>query len=74
MHIYDEIKATGAEIDCHESDLYARATPEVMAIIDRRKKAGEIVNASRFTSEIDGTGWVDIAFAYRPFWDRKPRG
>ena len=30
---YAELQAIGAELDNHESDLYAKATPEVIAIV-----------------------------------------
>lgn len=66
--VYDAIKATGASIDSHESDLYAEATPKVLAIVKQSART-----YSLFRSNIDGKQWVDIPFAYEPYWQAKPR-
>jgi len=63
--IYDELKACGAEIDSHESDLYVRETPETTAIIARHKP----YVASRFYSH--GVLWVEVPFAFAPWWRRR---
>lgn len=65
MSVYRELVAAGCEVDHHESDLYARATPRANAII-----AAHAVNAVRFASAIDGSPWWDLPFAYDPFWER----
>lgn len=70
MHIYDELKAAGVPLDSHESDLYAKATPAAQAIIDRWEHRA---NVRPFISQIDGSRWLDLPFAYKPFWDRKAR-
>lgn len=63
---YAELLAIGAELDHHESDLYAKYTPEVMALV---KDTG--CTFSTFISQIDGKLWLDIPFAYLPFWERR---
>ena len=65
---YAELLAIGAELDNHESDLYAKASPEVLAVV---KDTGW--NFTTFRSQIDGKLWLDIPFAYLPFWERKQR-
>ena len=63
--IYDELKACGAEIDNHESDLYVRETPETTAIIARHKP----YVASRFYSH--GVLWVELPFEFAPWWRQR---
>tara|TARA_Y100000310_G_scaffold293007_1_gene322243 strand:+ start:342 stop:566 length:225 start_codon:yes stop_codon:yes gene_type:complete len=71
--IYHEFEALGVEMSNHESDLYVRPTPEVKAIIERRRAEGETLNVSHFIAD-DGTGsWMELPFRYAPFWDKKPR-
>jgi hypothetical protein len=65
--VYDRLVAAGCNIDHHESDLYVEATPEARAIT-----AGE-KNRSFFRSQVDGKTWIDIPFAYAPFWAAKAR-
>jgi len=47
MNIYEEIKATGVEIDNYESDLYCKVTEETKEIINRYKFKN---NVQRFIS------------------------
>ena len=55
-------------IDHHESDLYVRDTPMVRAVI---RQFGR--ESSAFTSKVDGHRWLDVPFAYEPFWDKKAK-
>ncbi len=55
------------DIDHHESDLYVRDSPVVRTVI---RQFG--MNSSNFTSS-DGSKWIDVPFAYEPFWDKKRR-
>jgi hypothetical protein len=68
---YETIKGLvpASFIDHHESDLYVRDTPLVRAIVRQfgRESRG-------FTSDVDGQRWLDIPFAYEPFWEKKARG
>lgn len=68
MSLYQALVDAKCEIDNHESDLYVKATPEVEKII--RQHA---CNASRFVSQIDGSLWWDVPFAYEPFWEAKAK-
>lgn len=63
MSIYEQMKATGVEIDHHETDLYVPVTETTKAIVkDYEHKS--IVTC--FPSQIDGSLWYDIPFAYTP--------
>jgi len=64
--LYDELQAAGCELDHHESDLYVKVSPEANAIL--AKDPVQLARAQPFTSEIDGTRWLDIPFAYAPWW------
>ena len=63
---YPRLIEIGAQIDNHESDLYVLATPEVLAIV---KASGYFYQA--FRSELDGKTWLDVPFAFLPFWEAK---
>ena len=63
---YHALLELGVPIDNHESDLYAEATPEALAIV---KASGW--SWSTFTNQITGTLWIDVPFAFEPFWAAK---
>jgi hypothetical protein len=71
--VYSDLKAAGIKTGNHESDLYAPDTPEVRAILERfpLNKA----NARPFTVQEGhpdaGQRWLDIPFAFDPFWEKK---
>ena len=67
MTIYEQLKAAGVPISSHESDLYAKKTPESQAIIAAYEFKGIV---KTFISQIDKTVWYDIPFAYDPFWEK----
>jgi hypothetical protein len=67
MTIYEQLKAVGVPIDSHESDLYAKRTPESQAIIAAYEFRGIVTT---FISQIDKTVWYDIPFAYDRFWEK----
>lgn len=66
MSLYTALRDAGVPLDSHESDLYALRTPEALAIVARYKWS-----CSTFTSQIDGKLWLDLPFAYEPWWDGK---
>jgi hypothetical protein len=66
--LYQELRTTGIPTDHHESDLYVLDTPEARALIAKHGKRG-----SSFTSQIDRRRWLDVPFAYDPFWERGGR-
>ena len=55
-------------LDHHESDLYVRDTPIARLVI---RQFGR--ESSAFTSKVDGQRWLDVPFAYEPFWDKKAK-
>ena len=67
---YETIKSLvpASFIDHHESDLYVRDTPAVRLVI---RQFG--LNSSGFTSKVDGQRWLDVPFAYEPFWTKKTK-
>jgi hypothetical protein len=66
--LYEQMKAAGVEIDHHESDLYVPVNPTTRLIISDYKYKS---NVETFRSQIDGTYWYDIPFAYDPAWAGK---
>jgi hypothetical protein len=63
--VYARLKAAGAKMDHHESDLYVKATPATIAMT-----AG-YPSRSFFTDSIDKERWIELPFAYTPFWEKK---
>lgn len=66
--LYQHIKQSRQEYDHHQSDLYIKATHENILLC---KKLG--ASFEYFTSEIDRERWLDIPFAYDPFWEKRER-
>lgn len=69
---YDRLVSAGCKIDHHESDLYVRHTDAADIIIRSAVSTGEICRPSRFIGN-DGKLWVDVPFAYAPFWRDKAK-
>lgn len=68
LNIYERLKAAGVPIDHHESDLYAKVTPESTAIVaDYKWKT----NTRTFVSQTDNALWYEIPFAYQPYWEQR---
>lgn len=61
MSIHAELKAAGVPIDHHETDLYAKVTPESERIIQGYKFKA---NVTRFIDQIKREPWFDIPFAF----------
>lgn len=66
--IHEQLERAGVPLDSHESDLYAKVTPESTAIVEAYEHKE---NVTTFTSQIDGDQWYDIPFAFTPYWKRK---
>jgi len=64
MTLYEELVAAGLKIDNHCSDLYVEDTPEAREII--KKYPAYDKTKQCFVS--DKTAWLDIPFAYVPYW------
>ena len=58
----------GAELYSHESDLYVRETPEVLAFV-----VGSGCSWSRFRNAVTGEGWLDLPCAFYPWWQARQR-
>jgi hypothetical protein len=69
--IYRKMLVAGVEIDNHETDLYVPVTDVTTAILNDYHYRS---NVKPFRSNIDGTQWYDIPFAYDPAWIRKQYG
>jgi hypothetical protein len=61
--LYEALKSIGAKIDNHESDLYVLQTPETLALV---QDSGS--KYSTFVSQLDGEVWIDVPFAFLPWW------
>jgi len=64
--LFQKIVLAGIDFDHHESDLYVKNCSMVHAILE--KFPLNATNARPFKSEIDGEMWLDVPFAYEPFW------
>lgn len=71
MTIYSDMIAAGIEVHSHESDLYVPNTPESREILAKHHKKVDGWNVQSFTNQIDGAQWLDIPFAYEPFWQSR---
>lgn len=69
LSLYEEIKASGVEFGNHYSDLYFLSTPETKAIL--AKYPLEKGNATTFVSHRDKKLWIDVPFAFLPYWEAK---
>lgn len=67
--LFSRIVSAGIRYDSHESDLYLPDTPEVRAILADFPL--ESSNAKPFRSLVDGRQWLDVPFAFMPFWEAK---
>lgn len=67
--LYTDMVATGEVIDHHESDLYVRDTPATRAVLARHPDQ----RFSTFKHVGTGERWLDITFAYAPWWEARQR-
>jgi len=70
--LHERLTDAGCEIGNHYSDLYVRYTPEAAAIIDEWRKDNGLTSGwgmcSFFTNQVEGGRWIDIPFAFDPYW------
>ena len=64
--LYKDLVRARIPTDHHESDLYVLDTPEARATINRYG-----YKFRTFTSNLDHKRWIDVPFAYEPFWEKK---
>lgn len=67
--LYDAIKSAGVEHSNHESDLYLPDTEQARTILNDFPLQKSI--AERFRNQVTGTTWIDIPFAYLPWWEKR---
>ena len=63
---YEILKAIGANIDNHKTDLYTENTADARMIC---KAFG--LNAETFKCQRSGKSWLDIPFMFSPAWEEK---
>lgn len=71
MTLYEKLQADGIPTDNHESDLYFQWSGKAMRIAAEFPVQMRI--ATTFMSGRDGRLWVDVPFAFDPWWDGKKR-
>lgn len=67
--LYAALVAANIPVRSHSSDLYFPATPEALAILDKYPLEKSNSQGRGFTNQVEGGRWVDVPFAYMPFWD-----
>ena len=67
--LYSAVIRLGIAHDSHESDLYIEDTDLARHVLGHFKTQHE--NARRFTHQIHRVPWIDVPFAYDPFWERR---
>ena len=65
--VYAALIKAGIETDSHESDLYARDSVEARRVVHDCGYPVVLFSSS------DGSMWLDLPFAYTPFWTAKAR-
>ena len=64
MSIYTQLRAIGAQLDHHASDLYVRDCDEVRTLLrhcDRRHHISTFYSNDQL--------WYDVPFAFDPYWE-----
>lgn len=69
MSLYTDLKDAGIECESYQSDLHIPDTIEAREILKRHPEHDR--NAKRFRSEIDGRMYLDVPFAFDPYWEEK---
>ena len=69
MSLYTDLIEAGVEVSNHESDLYFPSTAVSRPILKRHPAEAGL--ASCFRSNIDGKTWIDVPFAFDPFWEKR---
>ena len=71
MSLYGLCKLAGLQMDHYESDLYVRESGEAWELINQYQRQHGFHTARRFIDSIDGDAWIEIPFAYQPWWDER---
>lgn len=67
--LYAELVREGFTLDHHESNLYVKDSPLARELVE---KYG--FKYAPFKDDIDHEMWLDVPFAYAPFWREKAAG
>jgi len=68
MTLFDEVKRLGIPYANHYSDLYIPDTEQTRSLL---KQFPELCKPSRFTNQVEGGIWLDIPFAFIPYWETR---
>lgn len=66
--LYQACLVAGLPVDNHESDLYVLASEQARVLVKEYKQT-----CTSFVSQIEGKVWLEIPFAFDPFWAKKDR-
>lgn len=69
--LFEKIRDAGIEYGNRCSDLQVKDGPEVREILEEHDKTVDGWNVQPFTNQITGERWLEIPFAYEPFWQNK---
>jgi hypothetical protein len=70
MTLYTKALAYGLQIDNWQSDLYIKYSPKAKSIIEQFATKEEMANLRQFVGT-DKEIWLEIPFAYDPYWTTK---
>lgn len=62
-NLYEACVEAKLEIDHHESNLYIKDCPVARALVYQYA----------YKLKLFSEGWLDVPFAYQPFWDAKTK-
>lgn len=65
-NLHEQLVKINAEITNHCSDLYVRLTPEVLKLVQASGR-----KFSFFENQVESGVWIDVTFAYEPYWAEK---
>lgn len=63
--LYDACVQANLTLDNHESDLYIKDCPKARELLEQYGKSYYV-----FNSQVDDQLWLDVPFAYLPFWKK----
>jgi len=69
--LYAKLVEAGCDTNSWQSDLYVLKTPQALAVIEAFEADGGITNRSEFVSDRDGRRWIELPFAYSPWWEAR---
>lgn len=76
--LYQRIVAAGIPHASHESDLHVPFTNQVLGIIKEcdyeacmQSKSFTRIHRSLFFNQVERAMWLDIPFAYDPWWEAR---